>query len=61
MRKSAQQKLIDARIQQAITGFQIPMLSIPKLYAHLDHAIRAQVSSQRLKEIVATFPGVKAS
>lgn len=52
---------IDKRIQRAITGFQIPMLSIPQISNALKAAIAAGNPDERLKEIVAAFPGVVAS
>jgi hypothetical protein len=57
----AAKKLAEARIQRAINGFQIPMMSIPKLYARLMHAVEAGMSDDYLKAAVAAFPGVMPS
>jgi hypothetical protein len=49
------------RIQRAVYGFQIPMLSIPKLYTALEAATDAGKTDEELKSIVAGYPGVKES
>lgn len=54
-------RLAEARINRAIIGFQIPMLSIPKLYKALEDAVASGVSDEDLKAVVAGFPGVKPS
>ena len=54
----AAKKLIEARIQRAIVGFQIPMMSIPKLYREMEAALAAGQSDEDLKAVVAAFPGV---
>ena len=57
--KKLSKKAIAARIQSAVVGFRIPMMSIPKLYARLEHAVRSEMSDEYLKSIVAEFPGVE--
>ena len=54
-------KLVDARINRAVIGFQIPMMSIPQIYNALEAAIAAGNPDERLREIVAAFPGVSQS
>ena len=54
-------RVAEARISRAIVGFQIPMMSIPKLYKALEEAIAAGLSDADLKAVVAGFPGVKES
>ena len=49
------------RIQRAVYGFQIPMLSIPKLYTAMEAAAGAGKTDEELKSIVAGWPGVKES
>jgi hypothetical protein len=61
MKKLSPKKLREARVNRAIVGFQIPMLSIPKLGNELEAAIAAGKSDEDLKAIVASFPGVVAS
>jgi Pyruvate/2-oxoacid:ferredoxin oxidoreductase gamma subunit len=61
MKKLSAKKLTEARINRAVVGFQIPMLSIPKLYKALEEAIAAGLSADELKALVASFPGVKES
>lgn len=48
-----------ARINRAVVGFRIPMLSIPKLYKSLEEAIANEKTDEDLKAIVAAFPGVE--
>jgi hypothetical protein len=50
-----------ARISRAIAGYQIPLLSIPRLYKVLEEAILAGKSNGDLRDIVAAFPGVEAT
>jgi hypothetical protein len=57
----AAKKQIEARIQRAIVGFQIPMMSIPKLYKALESAVAAGQADEELKAVVAAFPGVLAA
>lgn len=54
-------KMIEARINRAVIGFQIPMMGIPKLYAHLEHAVRSNMDDAYLAKIVAECPGVTRS
>lgn len=61
MKKLSPKKAKEARINRAIVGFVIPMMSIPKLCAELEAAIAADKSEAELKAIVAAFPGVKES
>lgn len=57
-KKSSAKTLAEKRISRAIVGFQIPMMSIPKLYKELETADAAGKSAEDLKAIVAAFPGV---
>jgi hypothetical protein len=57
----AAKKLAEARIQRAVSGFSIPMMSIPKLYKALEAAVAAGQADEDLKAVVAAFPGVKES
>ena len=59
--KKAVKAAIDARINRAVVGFRIPMMSIPKLSAALERAIAAERSDMELKMIVAEFPGVEVA
>ena len=65
MRKSKAQKQAErevaAKINRAIIGYQIPMLSIPKLYRELEAAVAAGQPCEALKAFVAAFPGVRPS
>lgn len=61
-RQINRQKLAERiRIQAAVVGFQIPMLSIPNLYRTLELAIEAGKSNEELKALVKAFPGVEVS
>jgi hypothetical protein len=55
MKKSSAQKLVYARIQKTITGFQIPVMSISKLYQVLNAGIAAGKSDDDLKTMVSDF------
>jgi formylmethanofuran:tetrahydromethanopterin formyltransferase len=44
-----------------VTGFIIPMMSIPKLSAALKAAIAAGQADEELKAVVASFPGIVPS
>lgn len=59
MRKTKAQKQNEARIQNAINGFRIPMMSIPKLYKSLEQAIESDWTDAELKQLVSEFPGVE--
>jgi hypothetical protein len=59
--KKAVEAAIAARIQRAVTGFVIPMMSIPQISNALKAAIAAGNPDERLKQIVAAFPGVTES
>ena len=64
MKKLSAKKLkaiAEARIQRAIVGFQIPMMSIPKLYREMEAAVAAGKTDEDLKAVVAAFPGVTPS
>jgi hypothetical protein len=61
MKKLSPKKIREARVNRAIVGFQIPMLSIAKLGKELDAAIVAGKSDDELKAIVTAFPGVVAT
>lgn len=52
---------ISKRIQRAVVGFLIPMMSIPKLYKTLEEAVAAGKADEDLKAIVAAFPGIVPS
>lgn len=54
----AAKRLAEARIQRAIIGFQIPMMSIPKLYREMEAVLAAGRTDEDLKAVVAAFPGV---
>ena len=56
-----QKAIVAAQIQHAVTGFIIPMMSIPKLYRQMEEAVAAGASNEELKLIVAEFPGVTES
>jgi hypothetical protein len=60
MAKSAK-KIAAARIQNAVFGFRIPMMSIPKLYKELEGAVAAGKSDAELQTLVAGFPGVEVA
>jgi hypothetical protein len=61
MKKLSPKKAKEARINRAVVGFQIPIMSIPKLCAELEAAIAAGKLDAELKAIVAAFPGVVPS
>lgn len=61
MKKLSPKKAREARINRAVVGFQIPMMSIPKLCGELEIAVAAGKSDEELKAIVAAFPGVEPS
>ncbi len=61
MKKLSPKKIREARINRAVAGFVIPMMSIPKLCRQLEEAIAAGWSDDEIKSIVASFPGVKES
>lgn len=49
----------EVRIQNAIRGFCIPMMSIPKLYKSLEQAVESDWSDDELKQLVKEFSGVE--
>jgi hypothetical protein len=51
--KRAIDRQINARIQQAITGFQIPLTSIVLLNKRLETAIANGANDDQLKQVVA--------
>lgn len=57
-KKKPSKKELAARISRAIVGYQIPMLSIPKLYNELEAAVVDGKNDAELKALVASFPGV---
>jgi hypothetical protein len=59
--KKAVEKMVAARIQNAVFGFIIPMMSIPKLYKQMEAAVASGGSDAELKMVVASFPGVELS
>jgi len=62
-RKTKAQKLAEfakqTRLQRAIYGYRIPMLSIPALYRLLEVAADAGQNDAELKAIVEIYPGVE--
>ena len=60
-KKLSAKKIMEARINRAVVGFVIPMMSIPKMCKALEEAIAAGWSDEELKNIVAGYPGVKES
>lgn len=58
--KSAAKKLAEARIQRAITGYRIPMMTIPALYRALEKTVAGGGSDLDLRMVVDTYPGVEA-
>ena len=60
-KSKAVEAAINARIQRAVTGFVIPMMSIPLLSRMLKDEIAAEASDADLKAIVAAFPGIVPS
>ena len=59
VKKASAKKLVAARIQRAVVGFRIPMMSIPKLYSALEFAVAEGKSDVELQAVVAGFPGVE--
>jgi hypothetical protein len=53
MKKQA--KLNTARIQRAVTGFQIPIMSIVALNKRLETAIAQGATDDQLSQVVAEF------
>jgi hypothetical protein len=53
--KRAIDRQINARIQQAITGFQIPLTSIVLLNKRLENAIASGATDDQLRQVVAEF------
>ena len=47
-----------ARIQRAVTGLLIPMMTIPKLYAHAEQLIADGVDDAQLAAGVRQFLGL---
>ena len=56
-RQTKQDKINAARIQRAVTGMQIPMLTIPRLYAHAEKMIAEGASDEQLHNGVRAFCG----
>lgn len=54
-------KVIEARINRAVVGFRIPMMSVPKIYARLESAIKAGMSDEYLRATVAASEGVETA
>ena len=59
--KKQAEALIDKQIQRAVSGFVIPIMSIPQISNALKAAIAEGKSDEELKAIVAAFPGVTES
>jgi hypothetical protein len=57
--KSRAEQITETRIQSAVCGFRIPMMSIPALYDALEIAVASGSSDADLKGIVFRFPGVE--
>jgi hypothetical protein len=57
-RKSQAEKIAEWRIQRAVGGFQIPMMSIVALHKALQQAIAAGQSDDELKTLIGAFPNV---
>jgi hypothetical protein len=53
--KAKTEKAKTARIQHAVTGFQIPMMSIVSLNARLETAIGNGATDDQLRLVVAEF------
>jgi hypothetical protein len=51
-------KVRATRISRAISGFRIPMMSIPQLGRDLDAAMMGGATDEELQALVARFPGV---
>jgi hypothetical protein len=56
-----QKAIVTARINRAVVGFVIPMMSIPKLYRELEAAVAAGADDEALKTVVAEFPSVEVA
>ncbi|MCS3881102.1 hypothetical protein [Bradyrhizobium elkanii] len=56
-RTKKQQALDDARIQRAVTGMIIPMMSIPALHRHAEDLIAKGVDDTALAAGVRKFMG----
>lgn len=54
----AEKAAMARRIQRAVTGFLIPMMTIPTLYKQLEEMVMAGGTDEDLTEVVAGFPGV---
>jgi hypothetical protein len=52
-RRTKQSRIDDARIQRAVTGFQIPIMSIVLLNKRLEAAIAGGATDDQLKQVVA--------
>jgi len=61
VKKLSPKKLREARIQRAVSGFVIPMMSIPALYKYLEELVAADVSDEGLKLAVGSFLNPKES
>lgn len=54
-RQTKQDKINAARIQNAITRLQIPMMQITALYRHAEQQIAAGVTDEQLRAAVQQF------
>lgn len=61
MTKKERERERNTRINRAISGFRIPMMSIPQLGRALDAAMAQGKLDEELKAIVAAFPGVEVA
>lgn len=53
--KRKSKKADAARIQKAVSGLQIPMMAIPKLYAHAEKMIAEGATDEQLAQGVREY------
>ena len=58
-RATKQDKISEARIQRAVTGILIPMMSIPKIYAYAEKLIADGADDEHLANGVRAFMGAQ--
>jgi hypothetical protein len=61
MAKKLSKAAVAAKIQSAVYGVSIPMMSIPALYKYLEALVAAGVSEEGLKLAVSSFLKPKES
>jgi hypothetical protein len=54
-RQTKQSRITAARIQRAVTGFQIPLTLVVLLHKRLENAITAGADDARLSQVVAEY------